>query len=152
MHTTPHTTPPASTRSSKGRQRLAALSLVIGLTLSAGCSTIYSYANGRVAGAPDYAPSPDFIYSGVRTDVEWFGLPYVPALLYVVIDFPFSFVLDTAALPVTLVLRLFAEPGFTGLSDSHLASLAVNHEDPDVRADAQAEIDKRKAAGTYEAD
>jgi len=66
--------------------------LILGLLLLGGCGTIENLHLG---------PS---IYGGVRQDVEWMGGQCMAGLGF--LDFPFSLVLDTVLLPVTVAFAL----------------------------------------------
>lgn len=134
----------------QGRANLGGTAAVLALALvlaqaASGCGTFLSWGAGQVPKAPPYAKRTDLIYSGVRTDADF--LLYDPTLLFKIlaaIDLPFSFVFDTVAFPVTGVLRLFAEREWHRLDDDELADLVRTHEDADLRAEAQEELDRRR--------
>lgn len=122
--------------------------LAITLALGAsGCGSILSWSAGQVPQAAAYHPRTDLLFSGVRTDGDF--LLHDPTILFKVLaglDLPFSFVFDVVALPVTGVLRLFAEREWYRLEEGELANLAESHEEPEVRAGAQAELERRQRA------
>jgi uncharacterized protein YceK len=79
---------------------LRALALVMAATLScAGCGTINDLTKGDGG---------QRIYGGVRQDAGMIQASNsdTPVVLGI-LDFPFSFVLDTALLPVTLIIAIF---------------------------------------------
>jgi uncharacterized protein YceK len=77
-----------------GRMMVAVLALA-----SAGCGTINDMTKGDQG---------QRIYGGVRQDAGMIsGGNSQTAAVLGIIDFPFSFVLDTAFLPITLIVALF---------------------------------------------
>jgi uncharacterized protein YceK len=67
------------------------------------------------------------VYSGTRYDSSYFGEAFIrlsiPAMMFALVDFPFSFLLDTVLLPVTI-------PRDMARSEQHAEEVQVTSERP----------------------
>lgn len=93
----------------------ATLGLFIVLSL-AGCGTIGDVTHSRGLYATRTGQKPARIYGGIRTDVALISSDMTPGYLVpvAVLDIPFSFVVDTVLLPVTVALAIVRDTPANG--------------------------------------
>lgn len=71
-----------------------AIGLVVSTLLLSGCASVVERSNGNYK----------YAYTGVRADINDLNTKYALFIPFIIIDLPFSFVLDTVLLPVDGVL------------------------------------------------
>jgi uncharacterized protein YceK len=96
--------------------RRAAVSGVFGMVIlatTAGCSTLATMRTTNSSTYDGYVPFG--IYSGIKTDISIFEeadnvLAYIVGYTYATLDFPFSLVMDTIVLPLSVPWDLLTDP------------------------------------------
>lgn len=130
--------------------RLALLAAL--LATLPGCATTMSQMAYAVGGSADNMfPPRDVIYGGTRchcgllylaatSERPSTGYSIVPAMLFVLVDMPLSFVADTVLLPVTLVEWVLLPPiddeASTGRSPTAAAEVAADQREDRAHASA----------------
>ncbi len=93
----------AMMKSSTSAAVVLCFTILVGMT-SVGCATIFMRL-------PEF-PEPPQIYGGVRFDISLWGDSFKGSRTFVaatiIMDFPFSLVLDTVLLPLTIPAEMYA--------------------------------------------